>query len=148
MSIITDAPGSIFLTGFSLSANFPTYNPGGSAYFQGTNAGSYDAYILKFASFTSGIEENQTIPINQELKVQCNTFFNDRIVIRFINSQEKEFKISIYNVLGSTLYEKTLSSSSSIILDGEEIKNLKSGVYFMTIKSKNQALRSIKVIKR
>jgi hypothetical protein len=148
MSIITDATGNIFLTGFTLSSSFPTYNPGGSAYFQGTNAGSYDAYILKFASLFSGIEEEPMVPRNQELKVLYNTFFNDRIVLRFINSQEKEINISIYNALGSTLYEKTLSSSSCIILDGEEIKNLKSGVYFMTIKSKNQALRSIKVIKK
>lgn len=148
MSIITDAPGNIFLTGFTLSSSFPTYNPGGSAYFQGTNAGSYDAYILKFASLTAGIEEESTISRNQEFKVLYNTFFIDRIVLKFVNFKEREIEISIFNTLGANLYAKTLSSSSTLILDDEEIKNLKSGVYFLTIESKNQNLKDIKVIKR
>ncbi len=148
MSIITDTSGNIFLTGFTLSSSFPTFNPGGSTYFQGTNAGSYDAYILKFASTTSGIEENPAIPQKQEFQVLYNTFFNDRIVIKFIDFKERAVKISILNALGSILYEKILSSSSYLIIDGEEIKNLKSGVYFLTIESKNQILSDIKVIKR
>jgi hypothetical protein len=148
MSITSDVSGNIFLTGFSLSANFPTYNPGGSAYFQGTNAGSYDAYILKFASVTSGIEENPAIPQKQEFQVLYNTFFSDRIILKFINFKEREIKTSIFDALGSVLYEKISSSSSFLILDDEEIRNLKSGIYFIRIESKNQALRSIKVIKK
>jgi hypothetical protein len=148
MSIITDVPGNIFLSGFTLSSAFPVYNPGGNAYFQGTNAGSYDAYVLKFASATSGISEEPAVPQCQTLKVQCNTFFNDQIILKLNSVQASEIKISIHNALGSNLYSVTLPSASHIILNNEAIRNLKSGVYFLNIESRSEKLGAVKIIKR
>jgi hypothetical protein len=45
-SIATDASGNVFITGQTFSTNFPTQNAG--TFFQGTNGGSGDAFILKF----------------------------------------------------------------------------------------------------
>ncbi|MEN3039305.1 MAG: SBBP repeat-containing protein, partial [Candidatus Kryptonium sp.] len=48
-SIATDANGSVFVTGKTKSSNFPTYNPGGDVYYQGSRSGyDYDAFVLKF----------------------------------------------------------------------------------------------------
>lgn len=49
-SIATDVFGNAWVTGLTQSANFPTLNPGGGAYFNGTSSGGRDAYILKFNS--------------------------------------------------------------------------------------------------
>jgi len=54
-SIITDGNNNVLITGTTFSTDLPIYDPGGSAFFQGSNAAFHDIYILKFD--TNGIRE-------------------------------------------------------------------------------------------
>ncbi|MEO0213128.1 MAG: SBBP repeat-containing protein [candidate division WOR-3 bacterium] len=49
-SIASDIQGNIFVLGYTISSNLPTFNPQDGSYFQGNIAGNNDAFILKFGN--------------------------------------------------------------------------------------------------
>uniref|UniRef100_A0A7C4UAZ9 DUF7948 domain-containing protein n=1 Tax=candidate division WOR-3 bacterium TaxID=2052148 RepID=A0A7C4UAZ9_UNCW3 len=48
LSVSSDRSGNIITTGYTNSDNFPTEDPGGNGYYQGTRAGGLDLVIIKF----------------------------------------------------------------------------------------------------
>ncbi len=47
---VVDGSGKVFVAGYTESSNFPTFNPGGSTYYQGTAGGELDVTLAKFDS--------------------------------------------------------------------------------------------------
>jgi hypothetical protein len=127
MSIVTDASENIFLTGFTLSSSFPTYNPGGSAYFQATNAGSYDAYILKFASSSTGIEENYR-PLSAN-RFSIEIFPNPARSFFTIRLPHTADCIKIFDAMGKVIKEVRSKKQETRI----SIEGIKTGIYFVKV---------------
>lgn len=48
--VVADGNGNVFMTGWTESTNFPLNNPGAGAYYQGTNGGGKDGFLVKFSS--------------------------------------------------------------------------------------------------
>ncbi|MEO6884432.1 MAG: gliding motility-associated C-terminal domain-containing protein, partial [Bacteroidia bacterium] len=46
---------NVYVTGYETSIGFPTFNPGGGAYYQGTGNANYNAFVLQFN--TSGVRK-------------------------------------------------------------------------------------------
>ena len=76
------------------------------------------------------------------------SFFINNIRIRFMHHPKAQLKVKIFNIYGSTVFEKSLSNTpSSILLDGKKIKQLSRGIYFLSVSSETKRLGPVKIIK-
>ncbi len=90
-SIATDGSDNVFIAGVTTSTDIPVLDAGGGAYYQGTNAGSIDGFVLKFNNsgmntwatyyggsgddyFDSYKEHEMVIDGNDNLYVSCQTY--------------------------------------------------------------------------
>jgi hypothetical protein len=118
-SISTDVYGNVFVVGFTYSASFPTYNPGGGAYYQPNNAGSWDAFILKFSG-------SITIP---ESFISSIKIKNNNVIIKLNENINGEFKV--FTILGREIIRGRINNNEI------SFRVPSSGIYILKVNNKN-----------
>jgi hypothetical protein len=118
-SISTDANGNVFVVGITLSTNFPTYNPGGGAYYQPNKAGYWDAFISKFSGSIS-------IP---ELFISSIKIKNNNVIIKLNDNINGEFKV--FTILGREIVRGSINNNEI------SFKVPSSGIYILKVNNKN-----------
>jgi predicted SpoU family rRNA methylase len=119
ISISTDANGNVFVVGLTSSTNFPTYNPGGGAYYQPNNAGSSDAFISKFSG-------SILIP---ESFISSIKIKNNNVVIKLNENINSEFKV--FTILGREIIKGRINNNEI------SFKVPSSGIYILKVDNKN-----------
>jgi hypothetical protein len=113
LSVATDLQGNVYVVGWTYSADFPVYNPGGSAYYQGWNAGGDDAFILKFNS--SGIRQWATYygGGRDDYAYSVAADLQDNI---YVVGQTYADDFPVYNPGGSAYYQDTNAGNSDAFI--------------------------------
>jgi sugar lactone lactonase YvrE len=126
-SVATDPQGNVYVVGYTSSIDFPVYDPGGGAYYQGSNAGGYDVFILKFEGIA---------PIDEPRGKDWVrfSFKSGTLILLLGSSADCEAILSIYDASGRPIYgpiARRLSSGETKL----EIKVPASGVYFYRVET-------------
>jgi len=143
--ITTDGSGNILVSGWTLSTDFPTQDPGGGAYYQGTLAGYDDIFILKFEK-SVGIEEETSYALVSN--ILSPIFFKDCIVLKFNREIDVLVNVKVFNTLGVVLFEGNYHpQGKELVIGGKGIETLPSGLYFLSVSSGKADSGRLKLIK-
>jgi hypothetical protein len=146
--IAVDDSGNAYVTGYTYSTNFPTFNP-----YQGTyQGGTCDAFVTKLHAYPANDVSDETTPVSLPEKPSLDQNypnpFNPTTTIRFkVEGQRSKVPLpttlKIHNVLGESVRtlvnEGKLPGDYTVQWDGMNDKGepLASGVYFYELRVGN-----------
>lgn len=145
MAIATSS-NEVCISGFTSSTDFPTFNPGGGAYFQSSLSGANDGFIMKFNHnvdllwstyiggtvteylnaldynngdlFIGGVSKSTDYPtLNSGTFFQAYTFDNDVIVMK-LNSANAIVWSTFMGGTGNDLVYSIASNSTNLVVVG------------------------------
>ncbi len=123
----------VFIAGWTNSISGFPLQPYGSAYYQPSNAGSYDGFIAKFSNITTPISSPESYIISKDY-ISLN-----------LEPSNTSMNLRIYSIDGKLILSKFYNSTSSIKLD---ISQLKRGVYIVNVYSGDKRVINTRFIKR
>ncbi len=113
----------------------------------GTSGGDYAT--IKYSQPT-GINEPPPFAISPPLPevVSVTRMFSNRINVKFSKTLLRPLRVSLFDILGRRVYSNFYNSIPiSVVLEGEKISRLSSGIYVLQFSSGSQLLAGIKVMK-
>jgi len=112
-SIRTDEHNNIYVAGITESNDFPTQNPGGGAYFQSSNGGIYDSFILKFNS--GGVRQWATYYGGSDYDgaYSMATDGNNNILL---SGHTYSTNLPVYNLGGGAYFQNLLAGNDDVFI--------------------------------
>ena len=118
-----DLQDNIYLGGVTRSTDFPTFDPGGGAFYQGTYAGDYDAFYMKLSNtrqlewgtYFGGSDSERTGPTFEKGRIALDLNGNLYFVGR---TSSADYPVAPPDSCGTSWYQDTLSSCGNNITFG------------------------------
>lgn len=105
-------------------------------------------FLLPFTFlYPTGVDEQKSQLSSSPFLI--SSLFRDKITLKFSKPLETSLQIALYDVAGRPVFERVFSSiSNAVTLEDEKIKNLSSGIYFLSVLSgERRYCKAIKLIK-
>ncbi|MEO0110554.1 MAG: T9SS type A sorting domain-containing protein [candidate division WOR-3 bacterium] len=127
----------------------------GNTYAAGTTEDAENFHyftIISFEPFT-GITDDKSMVKGKPKDLIVPTFFSNELVLEFNfipDDGKGPLKVILYNLLGSSVLEEEITSDISkthLLINGDKIRKLKPGIYFLSLSSGKEKQLRKKIIK-
>jgi len=109
--------------------------------------GNWEVYYKRNPTGNVFIEEQKS-EVSEPNPLSAATMFRDRIIITFAKPSGEPLEIKLYAIAGTLVFEENCGRPvSTRILQGEKIRGLNRGVYFLKVTSGKDKIAGIKLIK-